>query len=82
MATMSDFVFPHPDGLATYRVYEKVAQFHATGEVEVLNGEAIDIAVCVHCVALCWTGSIMIILWSVVDVAGIVDSLSFFCSSL
>lgn len=44
MATMSDFVFPHPDGLATYRVYEDVPQETSSGEVAVMNGEAIDIA--------------------------------------
>ena len=42
---MSDFVFPHPDGLATYRVYEKVGRSDSSGDFQVLNGEAIDIAV-------------------------------------
>ena len=45
MATMSDFVFPHPDGLATYRVYEDVKKSAVAGEIEVAHGEAIDIAV-------------------------------------
>lgn len=47
MATMSDFVFPHPDGLATYRVYEGVQKERVTessGDIEVMHGEAIDIA--------------------------------------
>ena len=47
MATMSDFVFPHPDGLATYRVYEDVPKSSVSGDYEVLHGEAIDIAVSV-----------------------------------
>lgn len=45
LATMSDFVFPHPDGLATYRVYEKVGHRAKSGDVQVLSGEAVDIAV-------------------------------------
>ena len=47
MATMSDFVFPHPDGLATYRIYEDIKKGSETvaSDVEVMHGEAIDIAV-------------------------------------
>jgi hypothetical protein len=45
MATMSDFVFPHPDGLATYRVYEDMPKRGISGDIEVMHGEAIDIAV-------------------------------------
>ena len=44
MATMSDFVFPHPDGLATYRVYEDIKKTEMS-DIEVMHGEAIDIAV-------------------------------------
>lgn len=41
-ATMNDFVIAHPDGLATYRVYEQAPNL---GEhIEVTNGEAIDLA--------------------------------------
>jgi len=52
MATMSDFVFPQPDGLATYRRYDymdeeakKLARGVCGGcQMEVMRGEAIDIA--------------------------------------
>jgi hypothetical protein len=44
MASMTHFVFPHPDGLATYRVYEKVAS-DVSGDVEEFHGEAFDIQV-------------------------------------
>lgn len=39
---MNDFVVEHPDGLATYRVYEKVPSYSES--VEVTKGEAIDLA--------------------------------------
>jgi hypothetical protein len=39
---MNDFVVEHPDGLATYRVYEKVP--NVSKSVEVTKGEAIDLA--------------------------------------
>ena len=42
LATMNDFVIEHPDGLATYRVYEKVPS--VGDDVEVTKGEAIDLA--------------------------------------
>jgi hypothetical protein len=42
IATMKDFVIEHPDGLATYRVYETAPT--PSGDMEVVNGEAIDIA--------------------------------------
>lgn len=45
MATMSDFVFPHPDGLATYRVYEDIKKDIESHDVADMHGEAIDIAV-------------------------------------
>lgn len=47
MATMSDVFFPHPDGLATYRVYEETPKSATSGDnkMEVMHGEAIDIAV-------------------------------------
>ena len=45
MATMSDFVFPHPDGLATYRVYEDIKKDSDSNDVADMHGEAIDIAV-------------------------------------
>lgn len=41
-ATMTDFVIPHPDGLANYRVYEK-AHNPKTGKLEVVGGEALDV---------------------------------------
>ena len=41
-ATMHDFVVEHPDGLATYRVYEKAPTLSKS--VEVTKGEAIDLA--------------------------------------
>jgi hypothetical protein len=40
-AQMKDFIIQHPDGLATYRVYDRVPS--ASGTMEVLNGEAIDV---------------------------------------
>jgi len=42
LATMNDFVIEHPDGLATYRVYEKAPNI--SDHVEVTKGEAIDLA--------------------------------------
>jgi len=42
LATMNDFVIDHPDGLATYRVYEKAPSIG--GHVELTKGEAIDLA--------------------------------------
>lgn len=41
-ATMTDFVIPHPDGLATYRTYQK-ATCPLTGKLEVEHGEAVDV---------------------------------------
>jgi Oxidoreductase family, NAD-binding Rossmann fold len=42
-ATMTDFVLPHPDGLATYRVYDKQVN-KLTGKMDViLAGECIDV---------------------------------------
>jgi predicted dehydrogenase len=41
-ATMTDFVIPHPDGLATYRIYKK-AMNPMTGELDVEHGEAVDV---------------------------------------
>ena len=41
-ATMNDFVIEHPDGLATYRVYEKAP--NVLDYIEVTKGEAIDLA--------------------------------------
>lgn len=40
-ATMTDFVVPHPDGLATYRIYDKAP--NESGKLEVVRGEAIDV---------------------------------------
>jgi hypothetical protein len=42
LATMNDFVIEHPDGLATYRVYEKAPSIG--DNIEVTKGEAIDLA--------------------------------------
>lgn len=39
---MNDFVIEHPDGLATYRVYERVP--NVFDAFEVTRGEAIDLA--------------------------------------
>ena len=41
-ATMNDFVIEHPDGLSTYRVYEKAPNL--SEHVQVTTGEAIDLA--------------------------------------
>jgi hypothetical protein len=41
-ATMTDFVIPHPDGLATYRVYDKERN-DKTGQLEVTQGECLDV---------------------------------------
>jgi len=42
-ATMTDFVVPHPDGLATYRIYDKELVDEKSGRLEVVKGEALDI---------------------------------------
>lgn len=39
---MNDFVIEHPDGLATYRVYDRVAA--ADGRAHVTSGDSIDVA--------------------------------------
>mmetsp|Transcript_4871 Transcript_4871/g.12807 ORF Transcript_4871/g.12807 Transcript_4871/m.12807 type:complete len:108 (-) Transcript_4871:109-432(-) len=39
---MEDFVLEHPDGLASYRVYEKGES--PAGKQEIRSGEAIDVA--------------------------------------
>jgi hypothetical protein len=41
-AAMKDFIIEHPDGLATYRLYEKAST--ASGDVDIKNGESIDMA--------------------------------------
>jgi hypothetical protein len=41
-ASMNDFVIEHPDGLATYRVYDKVAA--PDGMIHVSSGDSIDVA--------------------------------------
>eukprot|EP00934_Nitzschia_sp_Nitz4_P008618 Nitzschia sp. Nitz4//scaffold4_size323378//26076//29144//NITZ4_000615-RA/size323378-augustus-gene-0.29-mRNA-1//-1//CDS//3329553264//8608//frame0 len=41
-ATMNDFVLEHPDGLGTYRVYEKCP--HQKNKVDLTRGEAIDLS--------------------------------------
>lgn len=41
-ATMNDFVIEHPDGLATYRVYDRIAS--PDGKVGVSSGESLDVA--------------------------------------
>lgn len=41
-ATMNDFVIPHPDGLATYRVYDKEAR--CEGDMHALQCDSIDVA--------------------------------------
>lgn len=40
-AQMKDFIIQHPDGLATYRVYDRVPT--PSGTMEIVNGEAIDV---------------------------------------
>lgn len=39
---MTDYVIPHPDGLATYRVYDKQLD-EMTGKWEVVQGECLDV---------------------------------------
>jgi hypothetical protein len=39
-ATMTDFVIPHPDGLANYRIYDKEL---VRGKLEVVRGECLDV---------------------------------------
>jgi hypothetical protein len=39
---MNDFVIEHPDGLATYRVYDRIAS--PDGKVHVSSGDSIDVA--------------------------------------
>ena len=39
---MTDYVIPHPDGLATYRVYDKQLD-ESTGTWEVVQGECLDV---------------------------------------
>jgi hypothetical protein len=41
-ATMTDFVIPHRDGLATYRIYERTIT-HSTGRYAITGGEACDV---------------------------------------
>ena len=41
-ASVTDFVVPHPDGLATYRVYDKAYE-PLSKKSEVVQGEAIDV---------------------------------------
>jgi len=41
-ATMNDFVIEHPDGLATYRVYDKEAR--CQGKMNALHCDSIDVA--------------------------------------
>lgn len=41
-ATMTDFVIPHPDGLATYRVYDKEINEY-NGKLEIVQGECLDV---------------------------------------
>jgi len=41
-ASINDFVIPHPDGLSTYRIYDKEYN-PVTGQLEVVRGEAIDV---------------------------------------
>ena len=41
-ATMTDFVLEHPDGLASYRVYDK--RKLSNGKESIVSGEAIDVA--------------------------------------
>jgi hypothetical protein len=44
---------PHPDGLATYRVYENVTDESGSMLTENTRGEAIDIAVRIEVVPRC-----------------------------
>lgn len=41
-ATMTDFVLPHKDGLATYRVYDKVYNEHSH-KYDIIRGECLDV---------------------------------------
>jgi predicted dehydrogenase len=41
-AIMRDFVIPHPDGLSTYRIYQK-AMDEVTGKLEVVSGQMVDV---------------------------------------
>lgn len=41
-ATMTDFVTDHPDGLASYRIYEKAEL--SNGKEGIVSGESIDVA--------------------------------------
>lgn len=41
-ATMTDFVLPHKDGLATYRVYDKVFNEY-TQKYDIVRGECLDV---------------------------------------
>ena len=41
-ASMRDFVIEHPDGLASYRVYDKAPS--PSGKLEVVGGESIDVS--------------------------------------
>ena len=41
-ATMTDFVLPHKDGLATYRVYDKVYNEY-THKYDIIRGECLDV---------------------------------------
>lgn len=40
-AQMKDFIIQHPDGLATYRVYDRAPS--SSGNMEIVKGEAIDV---------------------------------------
>ncbi|GAX28533.1 hypothetical protein FisN_12Hh100 [Fistulifera solaris] len=40
-ATLNDFVIPHPDGLANYRVYDRTPQ--SGKDFDMMRGEAIDV---------------------------------------
>jgi predicted dehydrogenase len=41
-AIMRDFLIPHPDGLATYRIYQKALD-EVTGKLEVVRGQMVDV---------------------------------------
>ena len=41
-ATMTDFVIPHPDGLSTYRAYDKEVNEHS-GKLDIVQGECLDV---------------------------------------
>jgi hypothetical protein len=41
-AIMRDFVIPHPDGLSTYRFYQK-SMDNFTGKLEVKRGQMVDV---------------------------------------